>query len=142
MLRLLYFALALGSCLLIATGNLLWLEKRLAHRMPPRGLRLVAGLSVGACGGVILALAGAMWTTRLLPQELSTRMDWVIGVFTVILLASPVIDLVSSTPRRALVRLLAAADMLFAALPGLDWMRIGGALRGAIDASDAAVPVV
>ncbi|WP_158601736.1 PepSY-associated TM helix domain-containing protein [Solilutibacter pythonis] len=141
-LRLLYFILALASCLLIATGNLLWLEKRLAQRKPPRGLRLVAALSVGSCGGVILAMAVAMWTTRLIPIDAATRMDWVIGAFATILLAGPFVGWWVRRPRHALICLLLAAAVLFALLPLLDWLRFGKALMAAIGDGDGAVALV
>ncbi|SDX39872.1 PepSY-associated TM helix domain-containing protein [Lysobacter enzymogenes] len=137
-LRLIYFLLAIATCVLIATGNLLWLEKRLSQRVRPRGLRWVAGLSVGACGGGMLALATVMLAARTLPVDVSARMDWVIGAFAAPLLAACALGVCSARPRRDLIVLLGIAGALFLLLPLLDWALMGRALRAALVAGDAA----
>jgi uncharacterized iron-regulated membrane protein len=141
-LRALYFTLAMASCLLIATGNLLWIEKRLAQRRPPRGIGLVAALSVGTCGGTLLAVAVAMMFARLLPVDMATRMDVVIGAFAVVLVACNLFGGFAGQPRRVLIALCVAAGALFALLPVLDWLRFGPALIRAVAGGDYAVPVV
>ena len=141
-LRLLYFLLAIASCLLIASGNLLWIEKRYAQRQPPRSLRLVAGLSVGTCGGLLLAVAGALWTARLLPLQWPLRMDGVIGVFATLLLLAVVVAMCSAQPRRVLLQLCWSTAALFAALPLLDWARFGAAILRAAGEGDWNVPFV
>lgn len=139
-LRLLYFLLAIATCVLIATGNLLWLEKRLSQRKPPRGLRLVAALSVGTCGGGMLALAAVLLTARVLPVDTPARMDWVIGVFAATLLASYGLSLFGTRPRAGLIGFLRIAGIGFALLPLLDWLLFGRSLMAAIGAADWAVP--
>src|SRR5690606_29863278 len=56
-LRWIYFGLGLAGCVVIATGYLFWREsrKKKDERSSPRGMRLVAGLTVGSVGGIIAA---------------------------------------------------------------------------------------
>lgn len=135
-LRLIYFLLAIATCVLIATGNLLWLEKRLSQRLRPRGLRWVAGLSVGACGGAMLALATVMLAARTLPVAMPARMDWVIGAFAAPLLAACALGVWSARPRRDLIVLLGIAGAVFLLLPLLDWATMAPALTAALAAGD------
>lgn len=141
-LRLVYFLLAIATCVLIATGNLLWLEKRLSQRVPPRGIRLVAGLSVGACGGGMLALALVLLAARLLPVDTPARMHWVIGVFAGSLLLACASSLLGRRPRQGLIGFLRAAGIVFLLLPPLDWLLFGRALLPAILAGEGAVPTI
>lgn len=141
-LRLLYFLLAIATCVLIVTGNLLWLEKRLSQRARPRGLRWVAGLSVGACGGGLLALATVLLAARTLPVAVPARMDWVIGAFAVPLLAACALGVYSARPRRDLTVLLSIAGAVFLLLPLLDWIMFGRALLAALAAGDWAAPTI
>lgn len=138
-LRLVYFLLAIGSCFLVATGNLLWIEKRLGQRKPPRSLRFVAALSAGTFGGMLVALAAAMTCARLLPVDGAARMSIVIGAFAASLGASHVFAAFVARPRRALIVLCLVAGVLFALLPVLDWLRFGAAHARAIAAGDYAV---
>jgi len=142
-LRLLYFVLAVAGCILLATGNLHWIEKRLAQPRLPRGLHLVAGLSVGTCGGGMVALAGSMMAARLLPPLWPQRADAVVSTFVVLLLASEMVGLIwRRHPRRSLIGLLAAAGFGYALLPPIDWLVFGARLPTAIAAGDWAVPII
>jgi len=68
-LRWIYFGLGLAGCVVIATGYLFWLEsrKKKGERSHPRGIRLVAGLTVGSVGGIIAATLAFFVANRLLP---------------------------------------------------------------------------
>ena len=62
-LRWIYFVLGLSGCAMIATGYVYWLE---ARRRRPRGqgvpgMRLVAGLTVGAVTGILIATPGLFY---------------------------------------------------------------------------------
>lgn len=66
-LRWLYFVLGLGSCVLIATGFLFWLESRRKKQGENFGFRLVEGLTAGSVTGIILATLAFFIANRLLP---------------------------------------------------------------------------
>ena len=68
-LRWIYFVLGLSGCAMIATGYVYWLEarrRRHAAKGVP-GMRLVAGLTVGAVTGILIATLVFFIANRLLP---------------------------------------------------------------------------
>jgi uncharacterized iron-regulated membrane protein len=62
--KLLYALLALATCLVLLSGNWIWLQRRQATHAHP-GNQLLARLTLGAGGGVILATAALFLTNRL-----------------------------------------------------------------------------
>lgn len=64
-----YFLLGVAGCVMIATGYLFWLESRKKKdgRLGSRGVRLVAGLTVGSVGGIFAATLAFFVANRLLP---------------------------------------------------------------------------
>jgi uncharacterized iron-regulated membrane protein len=63
--KLLYALLALATCGVIVTGNVIWLERRDPLRRE-LGHRVLERLSVGVCAGVVLATASMFVSNRLL----------------------------------------------------------------------------
>jgi uncharacterized iron-regulated membrane protein len=74
-LRWLYFLAGLSGCLMIATGQLFWLEARRARhlRQGRAGVRAVEALTVGGTAGLVVATAAFLVANRLLPLELEAR---------------------------------------------------------------------
>ncbi|WP_257006331.1 PepSY-associated TM helix domain-containing protein [Acetobacter syzygii] len=70
-LRWIYFVLGLGSCVLIATGFLFWLDARRKRQAAQFGFRLVEGLAAGSVTGIILATLAFFVANRLLPVGVS-----------------------------------------------------------------------
>lgn len=68
-LRWLYFVLGLGSCVLIATGFLFWLEARRRKQGTNFGFRLVEGIASGSVTGIILATLAFFLANRVLPPD-------------------------------------------------------------------------
>ncbi|MGD7069878.1 PepSY-associated TM helix domain-containing protein [Acetobacter sp. AAB5] len=66
-LRWIYFLLGLGSCVLIGTGFLFWLEARRKRQGEQVGFRLVEGIAAGSITGIILATLAFFVANRLLP---------------------------------------------------------------------------
>lgn len=66
-LRWLYFMLGLGSCTMITTGFLFWLECRRKRQGAKFGFRLVDGLTIGSVTGIIIATLAFFIANRLLP---------------------------------------------------------------------------
>ncbi|OAG74483.1 peptidase [Gluconobacter japonicus] len=65
-LRWLYFILGLGSCVLIGTGFLFWLETRRKTQESTFGFRVVEGLASGSVTGIIIATLAFFVANRLL----------------------------------------------------------------------------
>lgn len=142
-LRLVYFVLAIATCLLVSTGNLYWIEKRLAQRTPARSLRLVIGLSVGSCAGGMLALSAALLATRVLPLARATRGSEIETLFLAVLLLTAIAGLIfARRPRRTLAVLSCLAALLFLLVPAADWLRHGAAIARAAGEGDFAAPAI
>lgn len=74
-LRWLYFALGLASCVMIATGSILWVEKRRPkhERNGQRGYRFVNAIGAAGTVGVLLATLAMLVANKLLPLDLAHR---------------------------------------------------------------------
>ncbi|UBM26846.1 PepSY domain-containing protein [Pseudomonas sp. p1(2021b)] len=87
-MRWLYFVCGLVSCAMIASGLVLFCVKRgrkyantTAGAWPHRWYRLAEVCNVGFVSGLLLACAGLLWASRLLPMELAHREAWEVRVF-------------------------------------------------------------
>lgn len=87
-MRWLYFVCGLVSCAMIASGLVLFCVKRgrkyasaTAQVWPHRWYRLAEVCNVGFVSGLLLACAGLLWASRLLPMELAHREAWEVRVF-------------------------------------------------------------
>jgi uncharacterized iron-regulated membrane protein len=68
-LRWVYFAMGLGACVMIATGLLLWVEKRRARhqRSGQTGTRIVAAIAIAGSLGLVVATLSMLVANKLLP---------------------------------------------------------------------------
>jgi uncharacterized iron-regulated membrane protein len=84
-LRWLMFISGVLGTLMVATGLVLWVVKRLPERRKlgrtPFGHRLVETLNVGTIAGLPVATAVYFWANRLLPVSVAQRSDWEIRLF-------------------------------------------------------------
>lgn len=126
-LRWLYFVLGLGSCVLIATGFLFWLESRRKQQGADFGFRLVEGLTAGSVAGIILATLAFFVANRLLPagprflgQERAALEVW---VFYLVWIASFAHGWLQ--PRRVWIGQSAAIGLLAALAALLNWITTG-----------------
>jgi uncharacterized iron-regulated membrane protein len=78
-LRFLYFFAGLGGCVLIATGLVIWVEKR-KPRESARGIALVRAMTISVVTGLVLATAGFFAANRL-PAEGLGQASFEVGVF-------------------------------------------------------------
>lgn len=128
-LRWLYFGLGLGSCVLIVTGHLFWLEsRRKRHRqLGIGGIRLVEALTIGATAGLVGATFAFFVANRLLPSDASFadhgRGALEIGAFFVVWLAS--FAHAMGRPSRAWSEQCAVVATLALAAVVLDWKTSG-----------------
>jgi uncharacterized iron-regulated membrane protein len=155
--KLLYALLALASCGVILTGNVIWLERR-DPRRKRRGQRVLERLSAGVCAGVVLATAALFVVNRYLgamaskvvvrgivpgrdtlgspPLELSSERTLALehGVFWATWLIALALPFVLSRPRRvaALELGLAAAGFALAVWLDVDARGSGGSLQSLV----------
>jgi len=85
-MRWLYFVCGVISCVMIASGLVLFCVKRgrkyaSAEAPGHRWYRLAEVCNVGFVSGLLLACAGLLWASRLLPLELVGREGWEVRVF-------------------------------------------------------------
>jgi uncharacterized iron-regulated membrane protein len=74
LMKALYSVLALFMCVVIVTGNLIWLERRDAGRAS-RGNRMLERLTVGVSCGLAFGIAVYFAVNRSLPAQLAGRAD-------------------------------------------------------------------
>ncbi|MBL4631113.1 MAG: PepSY domain-containing protein [Paraglaciecola sp.] len=94
-LRIIYFLLGLAVCVLIVTGNLLWIEKRQKNRNgSQRSVMVMTKLTLASTLGVVIACCAAFLAERILPVSWEQRSQFMIYAFLIALLASSVATLV------------------------------------------------
>lgn len=127
-LRALFFAAGLLGTAMVATGLVLWVEKRAPARIKlgrtPFGHRIVEVLNIGAISGLLLAIAAYFWANRLLPADWPQRADGEIHAFFLAWLLSAIHPLFR-THRQAWIEQLALAAALYALPPAFDWVTRG-----------------
>jgi uncharacterized iron-regulated membrane protein len=78
-IRWVYFLMGLAASAMIATGLLLWTNKRRkyhAERADGTSYRLIEALSVAAVAGLLVAIAAYFWANRVLPLGIIDRSLW------------------------------------------------------------------
>ncbi|QRN97755.1 PepSY domain-containing protein [Archangium violaceum] len=113
LLKPLYALLALAMCAVLITGNLIWLERRDAHRAH-WGNRLLERLTVGVSAGLAFASSVYFTANRALPWDAARRGDWEFGLFLGAWGLAVLVTLVPGvSSRRAGIGLCGAASALF-----------------------------
>lgn len=131
--RWLLFLSGVVGTVMVATGMVLWVVKRLPERNKlgfiPKEHRLVEVLNVAAIAGLSVAVAGYFWANRLLPVGLSDRSAAEIHVFFTLWLLSLLHALVRPHARAWLEQMVVAAAA-FVCLPLLNvWTGGAGLLQ-------------
>jgi uncharacterized iron-regulated membrane protein len=122
-LRILYFILGLGVCVLIVTGNLLWIEKRSKKRnQSPKTLSFVNNFTLWSTGGVILSTAVAFLVDRLSPMQLVNRDDYMVYSFIFTLLVVAVLLVFNHNKKSFLGWLLKVSGYIAIAVVVVDWV--------------------
>lgn len=138
--RLLFFVLALGICGMIVAGNLLWLAKREAKADKfPRSLKVVQGITLGGCVGVVGATSVGFLFERLLPSAWPFRGEVVQGAFLATLLVATVIGFRVTRVRAYLATACACSSAFFAAVVLVDLLAYGGHIAELWNRGDRAV---
>ncbi|MEY4508702.1 MAG: hypothetical protein RLZZ450_824 [Pseudomonadota bacterium] len=128
LIKLLYTALALSTCVLLISGNLIWLERRDPLR-ERRGNRLLERVTVAIPTGLVAATGVYFVANRLLPATQSARAELEFALFAGawVVLAALGMGLEASLARRSFV-LASLASGLFALALVLDVTHYGAAL--------------
>jgi uncharacterized iron-regulated membrane protein len=128
-LRVLFFFLALASCLTILSGNMVWLLRRESRRSEA-GNRVLARLTVGVGAGAWVALGALFFASRLFPLQWGPRGTAEEWAFLSALGACVMWALTSREHDALWRRQLAIAGVLFLMTPVLAARRSGGGLFG------------
>jgi len=119
----LFFICGLLSCVVIATGMVLWTvkrrEKQLKSGAASFGLRLVERLNIGVLVGLPVGVAAYFWANRLLPVTLFERAEWEVHAMF-LTWAWVLLYAVLRPPRKAWLETLWLATAAFALLPALN----------------------
>ncbi|GIU13456.1 peptidase [Shewanella sp. c952] len=127
--RVIYFILSLAICAMIVIGNMLWLDKRaLQQNVSQRSMSIIRGLTLGGCGGLVLATAVAFFIERVLPASMSQRGDWLVYGFVGSLLLAIVLAYIVDDKKRFLAQMILAAVVTLGATLVADWALFGSQL--------------
>ncbi|WP_221410259.1 PepSY-associated TM helix domain-containing protein [Paraburkholderia dinghuensis] len=122
-LRWLYFLMSLAGTAMVGTGLVMWTVKRRQKLpdpvRPDFGFRLVERLNIASIAGLSIAMAGFLWSNRLLPASLAARSDVEVDAFFAIW-AATLLYALARPARRAWIELLWFASALLALLPVLN----------------------
>ena len=113
-----FFAGVLGT-FMCASGSILWVVKRRRKQHGQAGFELVNALNVGGLAGLMCAVGAYFWANRLLPANMSGRLDWEIHVFFAVW-ALCMVHAVFFRHHKGWVTQLSLGGFLFAAIPVLD----------------------
>ncbi|WP_372944205.1 PepSY domain-containing protein, partial [Shewanella sp.] len=121
--RILYFILAMAVSAMIVAGNMLWINQRRAQRhSSPRSIAIASTITIGGCGGIIVATAVGFLCERLLPATLTARGDWLVSCFVVALLATMLVSINIGNIKRHISRLLLLTSALLFTTLIADWL--------------------
>jgi len=113
-LRWLYFLSGLLGAGMIATGMIIWVQKR--KKQQSRFINVLDKLNAAVVVGLPIAIAGYFWANRLLPVEMANRAAWEMhSLFIVFALC--VCFCVLQTAKQAWQRMLWLAASIFALVP-------------------------
>jgi uncharacterized iron-regulated membrane protein len=125
-LRLVYFLLGLGVCVLIVTGNLLWIDKKARQRnSSPKTVALVTNMTLLGSAGVVLATAVAFIFERTMPAELSTRSSILVYSFVATLGVSGIYLYFDKNKTRCLSVLMGLSALVSVMVVIIDWLMFG-----------------
>ncbi|MDY0206711.1 MAG: PepSY-associated TM helix domain-containing protein [Pseudomonas sp.] len=117
-LRWLFFISGWLGTAMVATGLVMWVNKRQTQskklKTLPKNIRAVHILNVGTITGLAIACLGFFWANRLLPVELTQRATWEINVFLLCWLACFIHPLFRSHKQAWLEQLLLLAVLCVA----------------------------
>lgn len=119
-LRALLFFMGVASTFLIASGLIMWLNKRLEKvKQRHLGHAIVERLNVSTIMGITLAIAGYFYANRLIPLDIAQRSATEVNVFFLTWLIAAIYSILRPI-QKAWSELLLLAAVTYCALPLLD----------------------
>ncbi|MEM8836471.1 MAG: PepSY-associated TM helix domain-containing protein [Pseudomonadota bacterium] len=119
-LKVLYAVLAVGLCVVIATGSMMWLERRLhgnEGRWSNTTYRILGHLTTGIMTGVILTSAALFHVDTVISVDPENRLFWIgVSYFSIWILAIGY-TLLRRNDYRACREILAASALFLVAIP-------------------------
>ena len=141
-LRWVYFLMGLAASVMIATGLVLWSNKRRKHHVERPGItryRVVEVLNVATVAGLPVAIAAYFWANRVLPLSLVDRPLWETRCFFILWCCCLAHSLLRGGSIFAWRDQLYAAAVLFALLPLLNGLMTDGHLLMTVPKGEWAV---
>ena len=126
-LRILFFILGIGTCYIILTGNLMWLEKKAklrGNKQSPVGLRIVRAMTTGGFIGTIFAAGVGFICARSLPLDMLDRSESISQVFFATLFSALIISLFIKNQTKFAALFLKLTAITLLATPILDWLLV------------------
>lgn len=127
-LRILFFILGIGTCYIILTGNLMWLQKKTnlrAEKQNKIGLRLVYAMTTGGFIGTIFATAVGFICARIIAIDYVGRSDLIgyifFGCLFIAILVSLSLSFQLQAQKRFAAIFLKITAILLVMTPVLDW---------------------
>ena len=142
-LKIAFFLLAIGTCYIILTGNLMWLAKQSKQGSKNKtGIRWIRAVTYGGFSGTLLAISTGFLLARILPDNLIDRISYIEAVFFTIILCTICISLlIKNLPRLAKITLRVTCLALLTVII-LDWLLMSDSIMAIIERGQLSVLVV
>lgn len=127
LIRALFFILGIGTCYIILTGNLMWIQKKAnlrAQKQNPIGLKIVYAMTTGGFIGTIFACAVGFVFARAIPIDYIGRSDLIAYIFFGCLFTAIVVSLNISAQKQFAAIFLKITALILAITPLLDWLTV------------------
>ncbi len=135
-LRILFFILGIGTCYIILTGNLMWLDKKAKLRREKQnqlGLQLVKAMTTGGFIGTIFAAGVGFICARALPLDMLDRSELINQIFFATLFSALFISLFIKKQTQFSALFLKLTAITLAATPILDWFLVSEGIKSMLE---------
>jgi uncharacterized iron-regulated membrane protein len=125
LIRVLFFTLGIGTCYIILTGNLMWIQKKANLRVEKQnsiGLKVVYAMTTGGFIGTIFASAVGFVFARIIPIDYIGRSDLISYLFFGCLFTAIVVSLNIKVQKQFATIFLKITALVLAITPILDWL--------------------
>ncbi|MFT5815496.1 MAG: putative iron-regulated membrane protein [Psychroserpens sp.] len=132
LIRVLFFILGIGTCYIILTGNLMWIQKKVNLRLEkqnPTGLKVVYAMTTGGFIGTIFASAIGFVFARIIPIDFVGRSDVIGYLFFGCLFTAIVVSLNIKAQKQFAATFLRITAVTLAITPILDWFIVSQGIR-------------
>ena len=144
-MRILFFVLGIGTCYIILTGNLMWLQKKTSLRKEKQnqlGLRLVYAMTTGGFIGTIFATAVGFICARVIATDYIGRSDLISYIFFACLFTAIIVSLMIKAQKQFAAIFLKVTALLLAITPMLDWLFVAQGITTMLELGQYSVIVV